>query len=219
MTAVRTPRAHDRNSVRSLGTGIVVLLGLCLGIGLSPGAPAAYAQTPSTASPRPTPMLTVADPQIPRCGAITATGSAFAPNSKIVMVVSGKTMAERPTSDESGNFSFTTSVPCEQASGTVQVRAFDGTAAVTVEVAIGADRPTTTLETIDPTPTAGRFDLWTLTAARVLLLTIAAVELVVLFSWRRRRAQRRLTPLDARPVNSHRPPSRPAARPDDAGPG
>ena len=172
---------------------LLVVLSVC-GAAPSAGAPSSTAD----ASSRPTPMLTVADSQIPRCGAINATGSSFAPNTKIVIVVSGKTLAERPTTDAAGTFNFATSVPCEQASGTVQVRAFDGTVGVMVEVAIGADQPTTTVEAIGPTSTAQRADQWSLTAARVLLLVIAAVELVVLFAWRRRRARRRHTPLAAR---------------------
>ena len=166
--------------------------------------------TTAAAAQGPTPMLTVSDTQIPRCGTITASGSSFAPNTKIVMVVSGKTLAERPTSDASGAFTFATSVPCEQGSGSVQVRAFDGTTAVTVEVSIGGAQTTTTIELIETVPAANRIDQWTLPAARVLLLAIAAAELAVLMGWRKRRAHRRATPLDGRSAEGR------SAR-DDAG--
>jgi hypothetical protein len=168
-----------------------VLLGLLLLASAALLGTGAGAQTPGAAAAHPTPVLTVSDPQIAPCGTITATGAAFKPTAEIAVSVSGQALPDKVFSDAAGEFTFETTVKCDQLSGVVPVQADDGATSIAVQVAIVAPKATTTVVAADAAsgPTAAGssgFDRWAVPAARAVLLVIMAIELVVLVRWRAR---------------------------------
>lgn len=174
-----------RQSTVRLALGAVLALVTASVVLASP----AVAQTTEVAGR--SPILTVTDATIERCGPVTITGTDFVPDTSVSVAVNGTTEEKRPDTDASGTFTFTTEVECEQSSGFLKIQATDGTTTVPIDITISevpTPIPQGPLAEAPKSIATGDLALW---LVRFVLAAILVAELVLLNQRQRRRRARR----------------------------
>lgn len=140
------------------------------------------------------PLLTTNEATARPCAPLTFTGTGFLPSTKMTIVESGRTVAEKPLTDTSGAFSYATTVPCNQASGFTVVQVTDGVHSTSAVVTVAAATPvvSTAAQGTPPPASASKIDRFAPLAARIALVVVAVVEVLVLLGRKRQRARRRV---------------------------